>query len=399
MNIIFLCRLFHQFRGGLESYTYEMARALAARGHAVHIICEDKGDFYRHTLEDGIHVHAIAYNENPFPGSWKINSIIPLHDILYSRKAAEKIHALIKTTGIDIVEAPDVQEQGFWYAWNKRTPFFLRLHGWFFMRKFSTLEKPRQRLSLRKAILKKMQRNSILKADGVATVSSDFAGFIREFWNLKNNPIDVIHNAVDTSLFHAADGQRELSVLFVGRMEHKKGIRVLARAIPAVLREFPNVKFYFAGRNTRLDSGSETAYEYILKYAPKDSVVFLGELATQALIPYYQKIAIGVFPSLYEPFGIVALESMACGCATIASRVGGLMDIIDHERDGLLVQPGDHEELSIAIIRFFKEESLRKNCSINAIKKVKEQFTMDKLVDHTLAAYQRAVETFHHSFV
>ncbi len=402
MKIIFLCRLFHQFRGGLESYTYEMAQALAKRGHHVHIICEDKGNFYRHHLGAGIEVHAIPYNEDPFPGFWKIDRFIPLQDIFYSRKVAQKIQELIDRVGVDIVEAPDVQEQGFWYSQHKRTAFFLRLHGYFYMREGETLENSPKNLPLREQFFWWIERSSIFKADGVAAVSSDFAEFVRRFWNLDGKKIEVIHNAVDTAIFHGASErseqreQRELAVLFVGRIEPKKGIKVLARAIPIVLKEFPNVKFYFAGRDTHLENSSEMASEYILRHAPPNNVVFLGELPTPELIPYYQKIAIGVFPSLYEPFGLVALESMACGCATIVSQSGGLSDIIEHERDGLLVAPGNPFELAQAIKRFLNDNQLRERCCVQAIEKVRTQFTLDELVDRTLFMYEQAIHNYRH---
>lgn len=395
MNICILCENFFKDCGGIETFAREFAIALSQRGHRVQIIAKDVGGYYRDFAAPGVNIHAIPLKETPFPGYWKIDEFFPLDDLRFSYAAAKKVDELNRHDPVDIVEAMDYFRQGIWFAIHKKIPLFLRLHGWMFNRQDGRVN-PIKQLNTREKFLWRFQQKCIQSADGVAAVSTDFGDFAREVWHFDNKPIQVIHNAVESTLYTGGNpqAQREQAVIFAARLAKIKGIKVLADSAAEMLKEFPDLKFYFAGKNVHWAEEGITAKEYLTQKIPARNLVILGELRAQDVMPYYQKCQVCVLPSLYEPFGIMALEAMACGCALVASASGGLKDIVNNGEDGLLVAPNDPQALAAAILRFLRDAHLREKCSEAATKKVRDRFNYDRLVRESLAAYQEAIFCF-----
>jgi len=394
MNICFICRNILKDRGGIETYTLELARALGARGHRVHIIAQNKGNLSWGYGLKGVTIHLVGFAEHPFPGYWMIDRLVPIDDLRFSVSAAKKIHELTRLAKIDIVEATDYFRSGFWYALDRKTPFLLRLHGWFFNRQDGRIN-PLGSLNFREKLLFFMQQITINKADVISGVSSDFVEFASEIWKINHEKSRVILNAVDVSKFspdHALP--KDLSVLYVGRLNKNKGVLTLADSMGDILNHFPNVKFIFAGKDMFLKEVGCMAREYISKKVPASSLVFLGEVTPYELAAYYRKSSVVVIPSFYESSCIACLEAMACGCAIVASDVGGIKDMIHHEKQGLLVPPGNPEELSRAIVRLLEEAPLRESCAKNAVEKVSQEFNYDKLVNNTLAVYGETIANY-----
>ena len=395
MNIVLLCENFFKDCGGIETFAREFAVALGRRGHRVHVIAKDVGNRNRDLRAQGVETHAIPLKETPFSGYWKIDSFFPLDDLRFAHAAAKKIYELNRKDPLDIVEAMDYFRQGIWLAINKKFALFLRLHGWMFNRQDGRVN-PIKKMNMREKFLWHFQQKCIKEADGVAAVSKDFRDFVREVWRVGNKPLGVIHNAVDSTRYTTGkpQEQREQAIIFAARLAKIKGIKVLADSAAEILKEFPEVKFYFAGKNVPWAEEGITAQDYLTQKIPSRNLVILGEVAAHEVTPYYQRCQICVLPSLYEPFGIMALEAMACGCALVASASGGLKDIVEDGEDGLLVTPNDSKALAAAILRFFKDVRLREKCSQNGVKKVRDRFNYDRLVDESIVAYQDAIRNF-----
>jgi len=395
MNICFICRNIFSDRGGIETYTLELARALGAQGHMVHIVAQNKGELLRTYKSKGVNLHPIDFVEHPFIGYWMLDRFFPIDDLRFSIAAAKEIRNLSHSNKIDIVEATDYFRTGFWIALKRKTPFLLRLHGWFFNRQDGRIN-PLGSLSIRERFLLYMQQITIDRADVISAVSSDFANFSSEIWKINNNKLQVILNAVDVLKFTPDHTfSKEPSVLYVGRLIKNKGVLTLADAIPAILEYYPQTKFVFAGKDMYLKDLGCTARDYILKKAPAANAVFLGEITADELLYHYRKSSVVVLPSFYESSGIVCLEAMACGCAIVASDVGGIKDMIIHEKHGLLVPPGKPKELANAVVRLFQDEALREICSKNAVQKCVKEFNYDKLVSNTLAVYEETIANYH----
>ncbi len=146
---------------------------------------------------------------------------------------------------------------------------------------------------------------------------------------------------------YAPNGERLL--FYVGRIVHEKGVHVLINAMPAILAEYPNTRLLIAGKNGR--SLAPLAHSLGIQHA----VQFLGFISDRRRDLLYQTVDAAVFPSIYEPFGIVALEAMALGCNVIASDVGGLSEVVHHLRTGLTVYPDDPDSIAWAVQELFSD--------------------------------------------
>jgi glycosyltransferase involved in cell wall biosynthesis len=153
----------------------------------------------------------------------------------------------------------------------------------------------------------------------------------------------VVPNGVDLECFCSLPGsQTGRMILFVGRLVQQKGVDVLLRAFAAVLRKCPEVRLVIAG-----DGYQRLYLERLSRHLGlPPSVEFVGWQTGPALTRLYQNAGIVVVPSIYEPFGLVALEAMACGRPVVASRTGGLAEVVTDGNIGYLVPPADHLSLA-----------------------------------------------------
>lgn len=145
---------------------------------------------------------------------------------------------------------------------------------------------------------------------------------------------------------YAPNGERLL--FYVGRIVYEKGLHVLLRAMPMILDRYPNTRLLVAGKNAHemLPLARELGVE--------SAVSFLGFISNQRRDCLYQLVDAAIFPSLYEPFGIVALEAMAMNSNVIASDVGGLSEVVRHLQTGLTTFPGDPASIAWAVDYLFR---------------------------------------------
>lgn len=153
----------------------------------------------------------------------------------------------------------------------------------------------------------------------------------------------VFPNGVDLERFCSLPGsQAGRMILFVGRLVQQKGVDVLLRAFAAVLRKCPGVRLVIAG-----DGYQRLYLERLSRHLGlPPNVEFVGWQTGPALTRLYQSAGMVVVPSTYEPFGLVALEAMACGRPVVASRTGGLAEVVTDGTIGYLVPPADHLSLA-----------------------------------------------------
>jgi len=192
----------------------------------------------------------------------------------------------------------------------------------------------------------------------VIACSSYMRDEITDYFQCPRDKIDVIPNGVDTTRFDRLEGQdlthfrsmyalpQEKIVFSVGRVVYEKGLHVLIRALPLVLAQEPWVKVVIAGKGPELETLRSLAWELNVG----EKVLFSGFIADEDRDRLFRIADCAVFPSLYEPFGIVALEAMAARCPVVVSEVGGLKDVVRHAETGITVYPDDPASLAWGIV-------------------------------------------------
>ena len=205
------------------------------------------------------------------------------------------------------------------------------------------------------------------KYDAIISVDSWAEKKVRE---LNDSPVYRIPNGVDIEKFRP-NGKREDLVFSAGRLVVHKGYDYLIDTIP---------------EGTTLEiAGSGPEKERLEKMG---KAKLLGTLHQEDLIKKYQKCSIFVLPSLWEGFPFSLLEAMGCGCACIASNVGGVPDLIDNGKNGLLVEPGNTKELREKISYLHENEAVCKKLGKKARKKVVKNFTWKIVAKKTRKVYQ-----------
>jgi glycosyltransferase involved in cell wall biosynthesis len=185
-----------------------------------------------------------------------------------------------------------------------------------------------------------------------------------------NKKVVVVPNGVDTTVFNPGipNTDTDQYVLFVGRLVEQKGVDRLLRAFVHVLKRFPTIELKIVGTGP-----CESAYRRLADcLLIGHRVHFLGWKTGLELSRLYQSASVVAVPSVYEPFGITALEAMACARPVVASNTGGLKEIIEHEKTGCLVTVGDHLDLAQWIIKLLDQKYLRQELGKMAGKMVHE---------------------------
>jgi len=296
---------------------------------------------------------------------------------------------------MDIVHAhagnPPAPISAYWYAKKKRKPFIVTYHGdgqwnWGgFIRRISVY-------FYNKHLLDKVlsYADIILSPSERHINESQFLGSYR-------NKIVVIPNGINLNNFDVPYSKEECRkmfgltsedkiILFLGTLGPHKGPDVLLKAMPKIIKEIRDVKLAFAGAGPL----KEELIRQSKKLGIERNAIFAGFVEESSKPFYYRAADIFCFPSVmkHEIFGIVNLEAMACGIPIVASKIGGVPDVVKDGENGLLVPPGDSDALAEAIIYLLENEEVRESLGKNGRKKV-DNYSWERIAAETEKLYER----------
>jgi glycosyltransferase involved in cell wall biosynthesis len=188
-------------------------------------------------------------------------------------------------------------------------------------------------------------------------------------------------------------------VLFIGRIERRKGIHTLIEAIPAIMREISGVHFVIIGRDTYVDddvvsfqgSDRNSFKSALIRKLPeecKKNVHFLGYVDPELIPRYMYHCDVFAAPSLYESFGQVYIEAMSYEKPVVGCRTGGVPEVVEDKKTGLLVDTDNPAQLADAIISLLKDKDYAIAMGIAGRRSVEEKFTRKKMAERTLKAYE-----------
>lgn len=238
-------------------------------------------------------------------------------------------------------------------------------------------------------------------------VCSEFMkGECARLYNCPTDKIDVIFNGVDAKKFEFDWDEEERQatrrewvlpdekmIIYVGRFVREKGIHVLLNAMSAVLAQEPKAKFLIIG------GGDSERFRKFVEWAGLGGrVYFTGFMSGRNLYQMYRIADVAVFPSLYEPFGIVALEGMAAGVPVVASDAGGLREVVLHDKTGTLSYAGNPESLAWAILRAIQDKARADELAEAARKRLHDEFNWSLIADQTIEVYKRVWSEFLDSY-
>ena len=253
------------------------------------------------------------------------------------------------------------------------------------------------RLSVEKAVLE--------TADRVVATSPQEKEHMRSLVSTKGN-IDIIPCGTDIRRFGSVDKQvaratlgidpEALVVFYVGRFDPRKGIETLVRAVgQSQLRGHKKLRLIIGGgsRPGQSDGIERERIEGIVaELGMSDFTTFPGRIGDDMLPAYYTAADVCVVPSHYEPFGLVAIEAMACGTPVVASDVGGLQFTVVPEETGLLAPAQDEAAFAVAIDRILSNPDWRKQLGVAARVRVEEMFSWDGVAHQLSELYIKLLQ-------
>jgi glycosyltransferase involved in cell wall biosynthesis len=230
-------------------------------------------------------------------------------------------------------------------------------------------------------------------SDAIVANSDAFrTDFLRIFPDLRDKTV-FIHNGVHLEELDFGDRQsangREPYVLCVAAHNEKKGLDVLLRAFARVGSAERQLKLVLVGDGPLRKQLEDLAGTLQLN----GQVNFVGSRERREVAEFLHGCELFVLPSRSEPFGIAIIEAMACGKPVVATRTGGIPEIIEHGQDGLLVNPDDSAELADGMERLLNDPKLQRALGGKARAKVKERFRWE----NTGSAYQQLFQDLGHS--
>lgn len=226
---------------------------------------------------------------------------------------------------------------------------------------------------------------------------------LQRVFHLPDDKIEIVPNGVEPQQFRS--GRHDLTVrnkfaapeekivFFIGRLVQEKGVQVLLDAVPRVLSAVPKTKFVVAGKGPALEHLRGQARQMGIDH----HLYFTGYIDDVTRNALYQSASVAVFPSLYEPFGIVALEAMAAHVPVIVSDTGGLSEIVEHGVDGLKCYPGNAVSLADQLITVLENEAFARQLADRALQKVESEFSWQEIAQQTRNIYQNVLSEYRQS--
>lgn len=345
--------------GGIETYTRDLAEGLVALGHEVVVLSRTAGE---ERIEELAGVTVRRYRMRELPKGERF-----LPGLRWSMFLAGEIDRLHRENPLTAVEFPNWEGVGYWYARrprSRRLPVFTRLHTPF----LETLElKPHLRRQPGSRFTCWLERHAVLAADHLICSTRAHTRMMAECYRFDPATVRILPlgAALPTDAEVAAIPPRDpaapVRVLYVSRLEARKGALTLLDAVPGVLSDVASVEFLIAGKDRPEAPGGQLFADYFrTAYGCfADQVKFLGFVPDDELRRLYQTCDIFAVPSNYESFGLVFLEAMSWGKPVVGCRAGGMPEVIAEGETGFLVEPGDVAGLGACLARLCRDADLR----------------------------------------
>ena len=372
--------------GGIARVVHDLSKRLIKDGHDVYVVTYKEGNVPYYENDKGVHVYRVdnyMINSNNF-----IDWTMQLNFNMIS-KAAEIIN---KEGKFDVIHAHD------WLvAYAAKTlkesfgiPLVSTIHATEAGRN-SGIHNPEQKY------VNDTEWMLTYESSEVIVNSKFMKNDLQRLFGLPYEKINVVPNGINTTVYNGLEKDydfrrkyamdNEKIILFMGRLVYEKGVQHLISALPKILEGYHDAKLIIAGKGGM----TEQLKAQVEAMGLGDKVYFTGYLNAKQVSKMYKCADVSVFPSTYEPFGIVALEAMLAGIPTVVSDVGGLNEIVEHRVDGMKSYAGNPNSLADSILELLLNPELCNKITKKAKQKVKNEYNWAKIAQDTYFTYEKAI--------
>ena len=372
--------------GGIARVVHDLSHRMIKDGHEVTVVTYHDGNTPYYENDKGVEVYRVdnyMINPNNFI-DWimqlNFNMISKANQIIHEKGKFDVIHAhdwlvayaaksIKEANGIPLVATIHATESGRNSGIHDETQRYINDTEW--MLTYESTEV--------------IVNSNFMKSD------------IQRLFGLPFEKINVIPNGINLNNFTGVEKDydfrrqyaldNEKIILYVGRLVYEKGIQNLIGAMPKILDRYHDAKLVICGKGGMMDELKAEVHNLGID----NKVYFAGYCDSKKVQKMYKCADIAVFPSTYEPFGIVALEAMLAGIPTVVSDVGGLNEIVDHGVNGMKSYAGNSNSIADSVLALLFDNKLCDTVSKNAVKKVKELYNWNKIAQDTHYVYEQAI--------
>lgn len=370
--------------GGIARHCYGLAKALARLGHEVHVITLDLPGIPDYEEIDGVKVYRTAVEVgHPNFFTWAF---------IFNHFMEKRVGDLSREVDFDVFHIHDwlSAPSGIASKHFLKKPLVVTMHS---------TENGRSGLYNPDAFtIDGMEWWATYEASKVIVTSNSMKGEICGHFRVPEEKVVIIPNGIDVKKFQVQVDRwavrsrygvnpNEKLVLCVGRLVPQKGIEYLLQAVPMISQRYHDTKFIIVGegwlRSHLEHVANSTGYKW--------KIMFTGFIPDSELVALLLSADVLVVPSIYEPFGIVALEGMAAGVPVVASQVGGLAEVIEHDKTGVFVYPRSPESIAWGVAHvLFNPEHTRWMVQ-NAKEMVRKTYSWEAIAKKTVEVYKEVV--------
>ena len=372
--------------GGIARVVHDLSKRLIKDGHEVTVITYRDGNVPEYENDKGVEVYRVD-NYMIHPNNF-IDWIMQLNFNMIA-KATEVIN---KEGGFDVIHAHDwlVTYAAKYLKQSFNLPMVATIHATEAGRNSGIHDDTQRYINDTEWLL-------TYEATEVIVNSNYMKGHVQGLFGLPFDKISVIPNGINLNNFTGIDRDydfrrrfamdNEKIILYVGRLVYEKGVQHLISAMPKILENYHDSKLVIAGKGGMIDELKSQVESMGLS----NKVYFTGYLNQKEVQKMYKCADVAVFPSTYEPFGIVALEAMLAGIPTVVSDIGGLNEIVEHGVNGMKSYTGNPNSIADSVLSLLFDPQLAMNVTKNAKNKVKDEFNWQKIAQDTHYIYELAI--------
>lgn len=372
--------------GGISRVVHDLSKRLIKDGHEVTVVTYRDGDVPEFEDDKGVKVYRVdnyMINSNNFI-DWVLqlnfNMVTKVNQIITEQGTFDVIHAhdwLVANAAKVIKSSYDL-------------PLVSTIHATESGRNSGIHDETQKYINDTEWML-------TYESSEIIVNSNYMKGELQRLFGLPFEKINVVPNGVNLTLFNSVERDynfrrrfamdNEKIILFMGRLVNEKGVQHLISAMPKILQGYHDTKLVIAGKGAMIDE----LKAQVEALGISQKVYFAGYLSGKDVARMYKSADISVFPSTYEPFGIVALEAMLAENPVVVSDIGGLNEIVSHRENGMKTYAGNPNSIADSILELLYDHQLCANIVKKAKAKVRNEYNWNKIAQDTHFTYQKAI--------
>lgn len=374
--------------GGIGTYAMYAARGLAARGHRCSVVIPVWGRASATHRDGPIEIHERWVRQLPLVGR-RLLGLGEAMCLLWH------VCALHRGRRFDVIEVPNYEGWGFLLSRLLPRRVVIRFHT----SRWAIAELRGDELTFGEKFNHWLDRSGVRAARTLCTHSRFEWAHAQEENGLAAAEAAIVPHGIELppkeALLELCGDTANPTVLYVGRMEYRKGSHMLVEAIPRVLAEFPSARFVLVGEDKPQAPGGRLFADYFRETCPREywgKVEFTGYVSDERLRDLLRTCDLFVAPSLSESFGYTHLEAMSWGKAVIGCRAGATPEIVIQGEVGLLAEPNNAADLAAQLLTLLNDPSLRVRMGKAARARAEREYSVERMAENLERFYARCLK-------